>query len=252
MLYCVDNGTNESPEWGKYWSLYIKSQAGDVLVQTTEMWDAWDLQSAQHRHTLDHPEPYSFFDLSQNNHRHGEEHWQNPQHIRQFIVNSGYIRPMNSVKIYGANTGPFGTHRDSQERLWRNIFGGLASSRFHRPESGLGLGKIAQAHLRSLRDLTDQIDIFTCAPHNDLLTERSANEAFCTANPGVAYAVFFPDGGNVVLNTARAEGNKISVCWLNIRQSTWQDEEIIDAKKRLRLVTPTEEGYWAVLFKTVE
>ena len=99
MLYCIDNETNESPEWGKYWSRYIKSQAGEVLVQTTEMWDAWDLQSAQHRHTLDHPELYSFFDLSQNNHRHGEEHWQNPQHIRQVIVNSGYIRPMNSVKI---------------------------------------------------------------------------------------------------------------------------------------------------------
>ena len=74
MLYCIDNENNESPEWRKYWSHYIKSQAGDVLVQTTEMWDAWDLQSAQHRHTLDHPELYSFFDLSQNNHHHGEEH----------------------------------------------------------------------------------------------------------------------------------------------------------------------------------
>ena len=79
------------------------------------------------------------------------------------------------------------------------------------------------------------------------MTERSANEAFCTANPGVEYAVFLPDSGNVVLNTARAEGNKSSMCWLNIRQSTWQDEEIIDARKRLRRVTPTEEGYWAVL-----
>ena len=252
VLYCIDNETNESPEWGKYWSLYIKQQAGDILVQTTEMWDAWDLQSEQHRHTLDHPELYSFFDLSQNNHRHGEEHWQNPQHIRQYIIDSGHIRPMNGVKIYGANSGRFGTNRDGQERLWRNIFGGLASSRFHRPDSGLGLGEIAQAHLRSLRDLTDSIDIFTCAPHNDLLDERSANEAFCTANPGIEYAIFFPDGGNVVLDTAAAEGKTIGVRWLDIRQSGWRDEEFVAAAKRLRLVTPTEEGYWAVLVKVAE
>jgi hypothetical protein len=252
VLYCIDNETNESPEWGKFWSLQIKDQAGESIVQTTEMWDAWDLQSTQHRHTLDHPELYSFFDLSQNNHRHAEEHWQNPQLIRQYIIDSGHIRPMNSVKIYGANTGHFGTHRDAQERLWRNIFGGLASSRFHRPDSGLGLSKIAQAHIRSLRDLTDRIDIFTCTPDNDLLDARSANEAYCTANPGIEYAVFFPDGGNVVLDTEAAAGNMIGVQWLDIRKSVWLDEETVEAGKRLRLVTPEEEGYWAVIVKVAE
>jgi hypothetical protein len=252
VLYCIDNETNESPEWGKFWSLQIKDQAGESIVQTTEMWDAWDLQSTQHRHTLDHPELYSFFDLSQNNHRQAEEHWQNPQLIRQYIIDSGHIRPMNSVKIYGANTGHFGTHRDAQERLWRNIFGGLASSRFHRPDSGLGLSKIAQAHIRSLRDLTDRIDIFTCTPDNDLLDARSANEAYCTANPGIEYAVFFPDGGNVVLDTEAAAGNMIGVQWLDIRKSVWLDEETVEAGKRLRLVTPEEEGYWAVIVKVAE
>ena len=252
VLYCIDNETNESPEWGKFWSLQIKDQAGESIVQTTEMWDAWDLQSTQHRHTLDHPELYSFFDLSQNNHRHAEEHWQNPQLIRQYIIDSGHIRPMNSVKIYGANTGHFGTHRDAQERLWRNIFGGLASSRFHRPDSGLGLSEIAQAHIRSLRDLTDRIDIFTCTPDNDLLDARSANEAYCTANPGIEYAVFFPDGGNVVLDTEAAAGNMIDVQWLDIRKSVWFDEETVEAGKRLQLVTPAEEGYWAVIVKVAE
>ena len=252
VLYCMDNETNELPEWGKFWSLQIKDQAGESIVQTTEMWDAWDLQSTQHRHTLDHPELYSFFDLSQNNHRHAEEHWQNPQLIRQYIIDSGHIRPMNSVKIYGANTGRFGTHRDAQERLWRNIFGGLASSRFHRPDSGLGLSEIAQAHIRSLRDLTDRIDIFTCTPDNDLLDARSANEAYCTANPGIEYAVFFPDGGNVVLDTEAAAGNMIGVQWLDVRKSVWLDEETEEAGKRLRLVTPEEEGYWAVIVKVAE
>ena len=186
------------------------------------------------------------------NHRPANEHWANPQLIRQYIIDSGQIRPMNSVKIYGANTGRFGNGRDGQERFWRNIFGGLATSRFHRPDSGLGLGAIAQAHIRSLRDLTDQIDIFTCTPHNDLLTQRGWNEAYCTANPGVEYALFFPDGGNILLDVEAAEGEKLSVRWLDIRQSTWQDEVNTTAENQLNLVTPKEEGYWAVVVKVME
>ncbi len=115
----------------------------------------------------------------------------------------------------------------------------------------MGLSEIAQAHIRSLRDLTDRIDIFTCTPAN-LLDARSANEAYCTANPCIEYAVFFPDGGNVVLDTEAAAGNMIGVQWLDIRKSVWLDEETVEAGKRLRLVTPEEEGYWAVIVKVAE
>ncbi|MEE2752499.1 MAG: aldo/keto reductase [Candidatus Latescibacterota bacterium] len=45
---------------------------------------------------------------------------------------------INSVKIYGANTGGYWSIRDAQERFWRNIVGGLATTRFHRPLAGLG------------------------------------------------------------------------------------------------------------------
>ena len=94
---------------------------------------------------------------------------------------------MNSVKIYGANSGQYGSTRDAQERFWRSIFCGLASSRFHRPPAGLGLGEIPQAHIRSLRMFTDAMDITACEPHNDLLRNRSWNEG--TAPPaGVEYA----------------------------------------------------------------
>ena len=249
VLYCMDNETNESPAWGRYWALYIKDQAGNTSVQTTEMWDAWDLQSEQHRHTLNHPELYSFCDLSQNNHRADSEHWENAQYIRQQLIASGQLRPMNSVKVYGASTGSYGSDRDGQERFWRNIFGGLASARFHRPPSGLGLGAIAQAHIRSLRSLAAEIDIFTCTPHNDLLGERNSNEAYCTANPGVEYALFFPDGGSVLLNVEAAKRKKLHVRWLDIRQSVWLDEEVAAPTHYLRLMTPEKKGYWAAVVK---
>ena len=52
---------------------------------------------------------------------------------------------MNNVKIYGADSGRFGTTVDAQERFWRNVYGGMASARFHRPESDLGLSSTASA-----------------------------------------------------------------------------------------------------------
>ena len=256
VLYCMDNETNESPEWGWYWSRYIQAQAAQagVGVETTEMWDAWNLLDGEHAATFDHPEIYSFVDISQNNHQPADHHWANPQEIRRRIIASSHICPMNSVKIYGANSGQYGSTRDGQERFWRNIFGGLASSRFHRPPAGLGLNEIAQTHIRSMRMLTDEgrgLDIFSCEPHNDLLHNRSWNEAYCTANPGAEYAVFFPDGGNVLLDVSAAGGKPVTVRWLDIRKSQWIGEASAAREDIfIRLITPIEEGYWVALIKT--
>ena len=38
------------------------------------------------------------------------------------------IRPINNVKIYGADTGKYGKTQDGLARFWRNIFGGFALS----------------------------------------------------------------------------------------------------------------------------
>ena len=157
---------------------------------------------------------------------------------------------MNSVKIYGANSGRYGTTRDAQERFWRNIFGGLASSRFHRPPSGLGLNSIAQSHIKSMHIMTETLDIFVCVPDNSLLANRSRNEAYCTSNPGNQYAVFFPDGGNVALDISAAREKTIHIKWLDIRSSHWVKEHTLESfpeSSFLPLVTPREEGYWAVL-----
>lgn len=69
VLYCVSNETNESEHWSGHWARFIHDRAkrAGVSVQVTEMWDAHDLTSPQHRHTFDHPDLYSFVDTSQNN-----------------------------------------------------------------------------------------------------------------------------------------------------------------------------------------
>jgi len=254
VLYCMDNETNESPEWGQYWATYIKQKAAaaNVVVMTTEMWDAHNLLADEHKATFDHPELYDFVDISQNNHQVGLTHWQNPQQIRQLISESGHIRPMNSVKIYGANTGRYGTTRDAQERFWRNIFGGLASSRFHRPPAGLGLSPIVQAHISAMRQVTTLIDVFRAEPHLDLIRERSVNEAYCIAHPGQEYAVFFPDGGNVLLDMSAAAKSPFLLHWMDIRRGQWAAQSpspVAPIDGQLRLNTPSEEGYWAAVIR---
>ncbi len=245
VLYCMDNETSGEPAWGAYWAGYIKTKAREagVTVHITEMWDAWDLANPQHGATFNHPETYSFVDISQNNHQKGQAHWDNAQRQRARIAD--HVRPLNSTKIYGADGGRFGNDRDAMERFWRNIFGGLASSRFHRPDSGLGLREKAQVNIRSLRLLTDRMNVFECRPHNDLLSDRTDNEAYCLANPGAEYAVYFPNGGQVTLNAGAARG-QVTVQWLDIMKSKWSEPERVEARGKLTLKCPSQD-YWAVL-----
>jgi len=274
VLYCMDNETSVTPEWGWYWSKYIKAagERAGAEVHTTEMWDKWDLSHEQHDATFDHPEIYSFVDISQNNHRQGQVHWDNAQWARRRIVDSGKIRPMNCVKIYGADTGRFGNARDGQERFWRNVFGGMAAARFHRPNSGLGLGEIAQANIKSMRMLTDELNVFASRPANELLAEemRSPNEAYCIADPPRAYAVYFTDRGNVLLDVSAVGDKPLTIRWLDIAEARWEDPvRIVPSESALNLKFPssvpecygfTEEGkmslappgggMWAVLVKT--
>ncbi|MHC4718622.1 MAG: hypothetical protein ACYS5V_16760 [Planctomycetota bacterium] len=250
VLYAMDNETSVTPAWGAYWSEYIKAAAArrGLKVETTEMWDPHDLSHPMHANTIEHPETYSFVDLSQNNHQTGQAHWDNAAAARARVAAAG-LRPMTNVKIYGADPKGYGTARDGQERFWRNIFNGFASARFHRPPSGLGLSPTAQAHIRSLRMLTDAVDVFSSRPANDLLAGRADNEAYCLANPPASYAVFFPDGGDVTLDTSAASG-QVELRWLDILQSTWLAPTRVPADAEVSLTCPGE-SYWTVLVKPV-
>ena len=248
ILYCMDNETAVTPAWGEYWSTYIRSRAAEVGrgVETTEMWNPWDIHHSQHRNTKDHPEIYSFCDISQNNTQKGQTHWDNAQKYRSEL---SPIRPINNVKIYGADTGKYGKTQDGLARFWRNIFGGFASARSHRPPNGLGLSKLSQANIKSMRSITDEMDVFSCEPHNDLLSNREENEAYVLANPGKEYSVYFPKGGSVELHLSAVEktdADTISIRWLNIRKAEWEKEQEIPYSDSITLSSPTE-SHWAVL-----
>jgi hypothetical protein len=153
-------------------------------------------------------------------------------------------RPLTCVKIYGADGGRFGSARDGVERFWRNIFGGLAAARFHRPGSGIGLSERAQRMIRSAREVTGAIDLFSCRPRNDLLAGRKANEAYCLAEAGKQYAVYFPARGEVTLEVPAAGGRKLR--WYDIDRGRWQEPR--PAGGRLTLRTPGA-GQWAAVVR---
>jgi hypothetical protein len=82
-------------------------------------------------------------------------------------------------------------------------------------------------------------------PRNDLLSDRSANEAYCLAEPGRQYALYFPDGGEVKLDVSAVPGS-LEVRWLDINRSRWQEPETVPGGGTLELQAPAK-GHWGVV-----
>lgn len=242
VLYCMDNETSAEEAWGLYWAGFIRERAARAgrKVCLTEMWDAWDLQAAQHQRTLDHPERYDFCDVSQNNQKKGQEHWDNFQWVRARIA--AHPRPLNTVKTYGADGGRFGNTRDGLERFWRHVIGGAASARFHRPDSGLGLSAPAVASLRAARQLESLIKLWEVEPANPWLRNREPNEAYLAARPGQAYALYFTHGGSVGLDLTGAPG-PFEVRWIDLARGEWATREKVNGGAVVTLTAPGQ-GHW--------
>ncbi len=247
VLYCMDNETNGEEEWGRYWAQFVKDRAAksDRKVYVTEMWDDWNLAAERHKRTFDHPELYDFVDVSQNNHNKGQKHWDNFLHVRKYL--SAQPRPMNTTKTYGADGNKFGhSDQDAIERFWRHLLAGAASMRFHRPDSGLGLNDKAVACIRAARKLEALIPLWSVQPANELLSDRNDNEAYVAANKGMAYAVYFPAGGEVRLDLTDAKGN-FTVEWINVNTGDSGPQQRVNGGGKLKLSSPGAENWAAAI-----
>jgi hypothetical protein len=243
VLYCMDNETSGEEEWGRYWAQFIKDRAAQRgrQVCVTEMWDDWDLTAERHKRTFDHPELYDFVDVSQNNQNKGQKHWDNFLHVRRYLAKQP--RPMNTTKTYGADGNKFGhTDQDGIERFWRHLLAGAASMRFHRPDSGLGLNDKAVAAIRAARKLESKVPLWSLQPANELLSEREPNEAYLSADPGHAYALYFPAGGEVRLDLSAAK-RSLAAHWIDIDTGEWGMAEDITGGGSV-LLSPPDNGNW--------
>lgn len=244
ILYCMDNETSVTANWGSFWADYIRKvgKENGHELQTTEMWDPWDLHHVAHRETMDHPEIYTFVDISQNNHNRGEAHWQNGIAQLEHLKKIGALRPVNNVKIYGNDGGRHQTTRNAIESFVKNVLFGAASARFHRPTSGQGINETAQAVISCMRSVTDSLSFFAGQPANDLLQSREENEAYCRAIVGKEYIIYFPQGGEVTIDLP-AEGQ---LNWVPVMTNQWQQQEELPAGENI-LSPPDDEHFLAVI-----
>ncbi len=251
VIYAMDNETAASPEWGKYWAKYIRAKAGAAgkTVFLTEMWDDRDLTGPQHRNTLDHPEIYDFIDISQNNHQINQTHWDRMQWVRQYLIDRNRAWPLNTTKIYGADGGAHGGNsNDAMEKFWRQIIGGVAVSRFHRPTSGIGLNSQAQNCIKAARLLESRIKMWNVDPRQDLLTDRGSNEAYLSAKPGESYALYFTNGGSVGLKLGGHSG-EFEMRWIDADGGTWGSTQTISGGATRTINAPGGGDWVAAIVK---
>ncbi|MEX0744972.1 MAG: hypothetical protein WD118_05170 [Phycisphaeraceae bacterium] len=244
VIYCISNETNDSEQWSRYWARFLRSAAErhGVGIEVTEMWDMWDMRHAMHARTFDHPDVYSFVDVSQNSHQQGQMQWDRLQWVRQRVADPP--RPVNSVKMYGGHHG--GGPDEGQHKLWRNILGGTASARYHRPGGGMGLNDVTTAHLRSLGMVRERVNLFAMAPANELLIDRNDDEAYLAAEPGRQYVAYFPNGGRVTLDFGDGGGRRsYRMQWLDVLSSDWG--EPAEATGERVTLEPPDEGPWAIV-----
>jgi hypothetical protein len=232
VLYCISNETSDSREWSHYWARFIRKHAAvqGCSIEVTEMWDAWDLHADMHRRTFDYPDLFSFVDVSQNSHQQGRTQWDNLQWVRQRVADPP--RPVNSVKMYGGKHG--GGPDEGQHKLWRNILGGAASARYHRPGGGIGLNHITEAHLRAMNMLLTELDIFTLEPAQQRLDSPDEDAAYLAASDN-QFVFYFPRGETVRVNLPPG---RYHLRWLNVLETKWTTTETVEVESRDACLNP--------------
>jgi hypothetical protein len=263
VLYCMDNETSTPARWGQYWIEFIQAKAVEkgVTVCTTDMFDdAFRAEQAEHTPIIFRDaEHYMFADISQVNSRNYDEaHWDALQWLLRQV--NAHPRPSNHTKIYGSGYKSFGTGgpEDGVERFWRNILGGSASARFHRPDSGNGLNDFAKGSIKAARLLESQIKFWEITPQMSLLSDRESNEAYLAAKPGEYYALYFTNGGSVGLDLSGATGS-FDVTWISVSMGVptrtsaaggyRQMKKTIEGGRLVTMSAPYKGGWVAAVVK---
>lgn len=251
VLYCIDNETKGAEEWAIFWAGYVESRASKKEIYITQMWDDWDVKSEMHKRTINNPDRYSYIDISQNSQTPGYDNWENAQYVFNYI--SKNPRPVNSTKIYGSDEeGSWKARGISEEHavntFFRNLTGGFASSRFHRPIHGLGLNQTSINCLKTVREIETIVKFWEITPRMDLLTENEKGEAYISAKEGEYYLIYFSNKGNVKLDLSKQKG-RFTVRWIDVKNAEWIGQEEIKAGDMIDLKAKSKNGCFAVLQK---
>jgi len=248
VLYCIDNETSGMEEWATFWVGFVNENSEGKKIYVTQMWDNWDVKSPMHKRTLDHPERYGFIDISQNSQIPGQPNWDNAQYVFQYIKN--VPRPVNSTKVYGSDRGSWLdrgiTTEHAVQTFFRNIIGGFASSRFHRPPSGLGLSQTSISCLTTIRKIEEKVGMWDIEPRMDLLGNAGDNKAFLSAREGEFYVIYFTGAGTVTLDLDEFTG-PYTIDWIPVEDADWKGKDTIEGGSHVEIISAYPGNSFAVL-----
>ncbi len=255
ILYCMNNETSTPVAWGQYWIHFIQAKAKkqEKNIFTTDMFDHFfkPQNCKKCKVAFQNPELYQFLDISQINSRNfGQNHWD----TLQWIVNQREqyeIRPLNCTKVYGGNNSGWGSgsNDDGVARFCRDILGGCASARHHRPNSGNGLNQKAKASIQAIRTLESAIKLWEATPAMQLLENRDPDEAYITVSWNGNYALFFPKGGEVQL-TVENKNINYEQRWIDITTGKWSSKkQMLTGQTKYTIKTSDTIPTFSVLIK---
>lgn len=242
VIYNLGNESHLDDVWDTHWATFIKDTARKYgrEIHVTSMLFAPD---ASVRRVMTSRDLYTFIDVSQNNQDAlgpvGKKHWENLVFWRRMIaMNDEGPMPINNEKVYGNGVGTntaAGTEKEAVERFWRNVFGGAASTRFHRPAHrggdfywGIGLSERASQTLRAVNMFLDEFDLFNAEPYENCETVGNSVDSYCLANMGKQYAVYFPGGRATVHLDPWVHAERVAIKWLDVASLNWSEEEIVE------------------------
>ncbi len=248
ILYCMNNETSTPLMWGAYWIDFIKERAAKrgLEIYATDMVDEmFKPQSCGEECAtlLQNVDQYNYLDISQINSRNlNQTHWDTMQWILQQRDSQRVVRPANCTKVYGSKSGRdiFGTHQDGVEKFCRDVIGGCAVVRHHRPESGNGLNENAVANIQAFRKAEELLKFWQMRPGMHRLKQREDDEAYLTASDHDEYLVYFPQAGDIELDLTA--GKRYQLNWISLVTGQWgKRESLIGGSNRIR--TPDERGW---------
>ena len=263
IIYCMDNEyfPVQPVEWPRYWIEYVKGKAAAKgrSVLLGQMFQSRRINRLEKTeiYAISRPSIFEFIDLSPHNFlktRTEQVHWDDIVFAKK-EVKKKKVRPLLIDKIYGADSGVdrnmFNESREGVDRFWRFVFAGYASVRFHRPTTGLGLSPLAQANIKAMKKFAAVLKPWNCKTRMDLLSARSANEAYCMADAGRAYGVFFPGmfaGTRQVTLDLRGTNGNFELCWIDPASGRLGPASVIRAGKPASLRPPAKGKYgWVAI-----
>jgi hypothetical protein len=141
--------------------------------------------------------------------------------------------------------------------MGRIVFAGCASARFHRPhpiedpdlmyeksDFGLGVSPRAQKVIKSLRLVTDELDLVNTLPRPDLISSSMQKpKPICLLRKGQDMLSISQKGFCTQWQLPKGEW---STRWINVDQAEWGSPAQMSSDGKILLESP-DKGHWIVL-----